>query len=157
MDELFASLSHAVESGPLAASLCGGGLGCSQHSPQPVPPGEYPAHRGFHQCQERIGTSRAFSIAALFSAGILLTIAGIGAITAAAGRMMGDVGHWGNYFVAAFSFCRLNLLGVVPMPWSGPGQVNVRQKGLLAALILGLVFGLALGPCTFAYMLRCWP
>ena len=27
-----------------------------------------------------------------------------------------------------------------------------RRQGLLAALILGLVFGIALGPCTFAYM-----
>lgn len=27
-----------------------------------------------------------------------------------------------------------------------------KAKGLLAAFILGLVFGIALGPCTFAYM-----
>ena len=38
------------------------------------------------------------------------------------------------------------------MPWSGPGQVNMKRKGLLAAFLLGLVFGIALGPCTFAYM-----
>jgi len=38
------------------------------------------------------------------------------------------------------------------MPWSGPGQVGMKRKGLLAALILGLVFGIAIGPCTFAYM-----
>ncbi len=28
----------------------------------------------------------------------------------------------------------------------------MKRKGALAALILGLVFGVALGPCTFAYM-----
>ena len=33
-----------------------------------------------------------------------ITIAAIGAITAAAGRMMGDVGRYGNYFVAAIFF-----------------------------------------------------
>jgi cytochrome c-type biogenesis protein len=38
------------------------------------------------------------------------------------------------------------------MPFSGPGQVDMKWKGLLAAFILGLVFGVALGPCTFAYM-----
>ena len=38
------------------------------------------------------------------------------------------------------------------MPFSGPGQVGMKRKGLLAAFILGLVFGIALGPCTFAYM-----
>ena len=42
--------------------------------------------------------------------------------------------------------------GVIPMPWSGPGQVNMKRKGLLAAFVLGLIFGIALGPCTFAYM-----
>ena len=38
------------------------------------------------------------------------------------------------------------------MPWSGPGQVKMQRKGLLAAFLLGLIFGIALGPCTFAYM-----
>jgi len=38
------------------------------------------------------------------------------------------------------------------MPFSGPGQVGMKRKGMLAAFVLGLVFGIALGPCTFAYM-----
>ena len=46
----------------------------------------------------------------------------------------------------------LNLLGLIPAPWSGPEKVGIRRKGMLAAFILGLVFGIALGPCTFAYM-----
>ena len=28
----------------------------------------------------------------------------------------------------------------------------MKRKGYLAALLLGLVFGIALGPCTFAYL-----
>ena len=28
----------------------------------------------------------------------------------------------------------------------------MKQKGLLAAFLLGLIFGIGLGPCTFAYM-----
>ncbi len=28
----------------------------------------------------------------------------------------------------------------------------MKSRGLLAALILGLIFGVALGPCSFAYM-----
>jgi cytochrome c-type biogenesis protein len=108
---------------------------------------------GFISGQGRVSTGRASAIAALFAVGILVTIAAIGAITAAAGRMMGDVGAWGNYFVAGIFFLvGLHLLGVIPVPWSGPGQVSLRRKGLLAALVLGLVFGIALGPCTFAYM-----
>ncbi|MBU1909737.1 MAG: hypothetical protein KJ726_06805, partial [Verrucomicrobia bacterium] len=68
-------------------------------------------------------------------------------------RMMGDVGKYGNYFVAVIFFVvGLHLLDVIPIRFGGAGQVNMKRKGLLAALILGLVFGVALGPCTFAYM-----
>jgi len=56
-------------------------------------------------------------------------------------------------FVALIFFVvGLHLLGVMPMPWSGPGQVGMKRKGLVAAFLLGLIFGIALGPCTFAYM-----
>jgi cytochrome c-type biogenesis protein len=66
---------------------------------------------------------------------------------------MGDVGRYGNYFVALIFFVvGLHLLDVIPNPLSGPGQVGIKRKGMLAAFILGLVFGVALGPCTFAYM-----
>jgi len=100
-----------------------------------------------------MSTRRAFFISTLFAVGILITIGAIGAVTATLGRMMGDVGRYGNYFVAAIFFAvGLILLDVIPIPFSGPSQVGMKRKGLLAALILGLVFGIALGPCTFAYM-----
>ena len=108
---------------------------------------------GFIDQQGRISARRAFTISLLFSLGILITIGVIGAVTAAAGRMMGDVGRYGNYFVAlVFFLVGLHLVGVIPMPWSGPGNVDMKRRGLLAAFILGAVFGVALGPCTFAYM-----
>jgi hypothetical protein len=67
--------------------------------------------------------------------------------------MMGDVGTYGNYFVAAIFFVvGLHLLDVIPLPFSGPGQVGMKRRGAFAAFVLGLVFGIALGPCTFAYM-----
>jgi cytochrome c-type biogenesis protein len=108
---------------------------------------------GFISGQGKMTPRQAFGISSAFAVGILVTIGLIGAITASAGRMMGDVGPIGNYIVAAVFFVvGLHLLGLIPMPWSGPGQSTVKRKGLLAAFILGLVFGIALGPCTFAYM-----
>jgi len=108
---------------------------------------------GFIGQQGRISTRRAFTIALLFAVGVLVTIGVIGAITAAAGRMMGDVGRYGNYFVAAIFFVvGLYLLDAIRLPTPGAAQPGMKRKGLLAALILGLVFGVALGPCTFAYM-----
>jgi len=153
MEQLFTNLSHAVEGAPgiaLAASAVWGILSIIL---SPCHLASLPLIVGFISGQGRVSTARASGIATLFAVGILVTIAAIGAITAAAGRMMGDVGPWGNYLVAAVFFAvGLHLVGVVPMPWSGPGQVNMKRKGLLAAFILGLVFGIALGPCTFAYM-----
>lgn len=108
---------------------------------------------GFIGGQGRITTRRAALLAALFSAGILVTIAVIGVVTAAAGRMMGDVGRWGYWFVSlVFFLVGLHLLDVIPMPGSGPSNVGIKKKGALAAFLLGLIFGIALGPCTFAYM-----
>lgn len=95
---------------------------------------------------------RAFALSSLFALGTLLSIAAIGLVTALAGRVAGDVGVVGNYLVAAlFIVMGLNLLGVVPLPagLSGPGAST--QKGPWGALVLGLVFGVALGPCTFAF------
>lgn len=153
MEDLFTKLSHAVEGAPAVALTASAVWGILSVILSPCHLASIPLIVGFIAGQGRVSTARACGTATLFSVGILVTIAAIGAITAAAGRMMGDVGRWGNYFVAAIFFVvGLHLLGVIPMPWSGPGQVGMKRKGLLAAFILGLVFGIALGPCTFAYM-----
>jgi len=153
MQELFTRLTHAVEGAwfiAIAASFTWGILSILL---SPCHLASIPLIVGFIDEQGRISTKRAFCISALFAVGILLTIAGIGVITAAVGRMMGDVGRYGNYFVALIFFLvGLHLLDIIPMPWSGPGQIGMKRKGMLAAFILGLVFGIALGPCTFAYM-----
>lgn len=153
MQELFTQLTQAVEGTwyiAVAASFIWGILSIIL---SPCHLASIPLIIGFIDEQGRMSTKRAFWISTLFSVGILITIGAIGAITAAAGRMMGDVGKYGNYFVALIFFVvGLHLLEVIPNPFSGPGQVGMKRKGMLAALILGLVFGIALGPCTFAYM-----
>ena len=153
MQQLFTTLTRAVEGTALIA-LCAAFIwGVLSILLSPCHLASIPLIVGFIDEQGRISTKRAFLISTLFAVGILITIAAIGAITAAAGRMMGDVGKYGNYFVAIIFFVvGLHLLDVIPVPWTGPGQVGTRRKGTLAAFILGLVFGVALGPCTFAYM-----
>jgi cytochrome c-type biogenesis protein len=153
MEQLFTNLSHAVEGAPLIALTAAVVWGVLSIILSPCHLASFPLIVGFISGQGRVSTARAAGIATCFAVGILITIAAIGAITAAAGRMLGDVGRWGNYFVAAIFFLvGLYLLGVIHLPWSGPRQVNLKRKGLLASFILGLVFGIALGPCTFAYM-----
>ena len=153
LEQLFTTLTRAIEGGPAVALSAAFVWGILSIVLSPCHLASIPLIVGFIDEQVQISTKRAFQIALLFSLGILATIGLIGAITAAAGRMMGDVGAYGNYFVAAIFFLvGLHLLGVIPMPFTGPGQVKMKQRGRSAAFILGLLFGVALGPCTFAYM-----
>ena len=153
MEQLFTTLTKAVEATPAIAIVASFTWGILSILLSPCHLSSIPLIVGFIDQQGRMSTRRAFFISTLFAIGILVTIGAIGAVTAAAGRMMGDVGRYGNYFVAVIFFLvGLYLLDILPMPWSGHGQVGMKRKGLLAALILGLVFGIALGPCTFAYM-----
>jgi len=153
MEQIFTTLTHAVEGTAAIAVAASFVWGILSILLSPCHLASIPLIVGFIDQQGRMTTRRAFVISVLFAVGILITIGAIGGITAAAGRMMGDVGRYGYYFVALIFFAvGLVLLDVIPMPWSGPGQVGMKRKGMLAAFILGLVFGIALGPCTFAYM-----
>jgi cytochrome c-type biogenesis protein len=153
MEELFTFLSRAVESSPAIALSAAVFWGVLSIVLSPCHLASIPLIVGFISEQGDVTTRRAFGASSFFAVGILLTIAVIGVITAAAGRMMGDIGPWANYFVALiFLLVGLHLIGVIPMPWSGPGQVGMKRKGMMAAFLLGLIFGVALGPCTFAYM-----
>ena len=153
MEQLFTTLTRAVEGTPAIALGAAFAWGVLSILLSPCHLASIPLIVGFIDEQGRISIKRAFLISTLFSVGILITIGAIGAITAAVGRMMGDVGTWTNYAVAVIFFVvGLHLLDVIPMPWSGPGKVGMKRKGMLAAFILGLVFGIALGPCTFAFM-----
>lgn len=153
MGELLGALTRAVEGAPAAALAASFAWGVLSIVLSPCHLASIPLIVGFVDGQGLTSTRRAFWMSTLFSVGILTTIAAIGAATAAAGRMLGDVGTYGNYIVAGvFFLVGLHLLGVIPAPWSGPGRVGGGRRGAVAALALGLVFGVALGPCTFAYM-----
>ncbi len=153
MERLFTSLSRAVEATPLIAVAASFVWGILSVVLSPCHLSSIPLIVGFIGQQGQMSTKRTFAISAFFATGILVTIAIVGAITAAAGRIMGDVGRYGNYFVAGIFFVvGLYLLDVIPLPWSGPSQIGMKRRGLLPAFLLGLIFGIAIGPCTFAYM-----
>jgi cytochrome c-type biogenesis protein len=153
MEQLFTHLTHAVEGAPLIALAAAVVWGVLSILLSPCHLASIPLIIGFISEQGKVTAKRAFWTSTLFAVGILITIAAIGAITAAAGRMMGDVGRYGNYFVALIFFAvGLHLLGVIPLSFSAASPVGMKRKGYLAAFVLGLVFGIALGPCTFAYM-----
>jgi cytochrome c-type biogenesis protein len=153
MGEIFTALTRAIEGAPAIALGAAVAWGILSVVLSPCHLASIPLIVGFVSGQGATTVRRAFALSLVFASGILATIAAIGVATALAGRMMGDVGRVGNYVVAAVLLVvGLHLIGVIPMPWSGPRGEGVKRKGLLAALLLGLVFGVALGPCTFGFM-----
>ncbi|MEO0105641.1 MAG: cytochrome c biogenesis protein CcdA [candidate division WOR-3 bacterium] len=108
---------------------------------------------GYISGQETISVKRAFIFSLLFSFGILITIASIGIITGLLGRILGDIGKWGNYLVGIIFFIfGLYLLEIINISFLNPKAVRFKKKGEIGVFILGILFGIALGPCTFAYM-----
>jgi len=153
MQALFTTLTRAIESTPLWALSASFLWGILSVVLSPCHLSSIPLIIAFIDHQGRPGARRACVLATSFSLGIMVTIALVGLVTAALGRIAGDVGPVGNYVVAAvFIVVGLYLLDVIPLPWQGPGQTALPGRGVLAALGLGLVFGIAVGPCTFAYM-----
>jgi cytochrome c-type biogenesis protein len=153
IDSVFNFLSSALTGNPYTAVFASFGWGIASVLLSPCHLSSIPLIIGFINSQGEITLKRTFKISLVFGAGILITIALIGLITAIVGRLMGDVGVIGNYIVAiVFFIIGLYLMDIIKLPWDGAGVKTTKQKGVLAALILGLLFGIGLGPCTFAYM-----
>lgn len=153
MSELFSSLTQAIDGTPAVAMGAALIWGILSVVLSPCHLASIPLIVGFMGQQGPMNTRRAFIISLVFSVGILITIAAIGGVTALAGRMMGDVGRWGNYCVSLLLLViGLYLVDAIRLPLPEAVQPKVTHKGVLAAYLLGLIYGLALGPCTFAYM-----
>jgi cytochrome c-type biogenesis protein len=152
--QIFTWLSNALNQNPFIAIFAAFVWGVLSIILSPCHLASIPLIVGFIDGQGKMTTKRAFYLSFLFSFGILVTIAAIGLITGLMGRMLGDIGRWGNFFVAAIFFIvGLYLLDVLKLSFLQKSiQPGVKSKGALAAFVLGLVFGIALGPCTFAYM-----
>ena len=152
MDTLFTWLSDALNGAPWLAVLAAAGWGVASLVLSPCHLASIPLIVGFIAERPDTTSRQAFGYASLFALGILASIAAVGGVTAAAGRMLGDVGPWTNYAVAGvLLLVGLHLLEILPLPWER-GLSLPRFQGKAAAFLLGLVFGVALGPCTFAYL-----
>lgn len=154
MESLFTSLTEALYgtySIALLASLIWGILSILL---SPCHLSSIPLIIGFLTAQGEKKVSRGILLALVFALGIFLTIAIIGIITGTMGRIMGDIGPYGKYVIAfVFVIVGLYLMDIIHLPQTG---VNLRPFGFrsvfVSAFFLGLIFGIALGPCTFAFM-----
>lgn len=153
MTELFARLTHAIDAAggiALAAAFIWGILSILL---SPCHLASIPLIIGLVDRQHEVTPRKVFAVSLLFAVGILLSIALIGLLTALAGRILGDLGRYGNYIAAAIFFAMgLQLLGVLSSPWKKPEQSRFKSGSPWASLGTGLIFGIALGPCAFAFM-----
>lgn len=108
---------------------------------------------GYLTSGSEASVKRTFSASILFALGILFTILITGVITAVTGRILGDIGMAGNAAVSVvFILIGLYLMDLIKLPISGLKINPSGKRSLWQPFILGLLFGLGLGPCTFAFM-----
>ncbi len=95
------------------------------------------------------GTALSFA----FAGGMLVALGVLGALVATMGYAVQRYSSITNYVIAVvFVAAGLNLLGILPLPLSGFAPKARAMRGLGGAAALGLVFGLGLSPCTFAFL-----
>lgn len=113
-----------------------------------------PLMLGYIEHSGKPGPRRALAISALYALGILIVTAAIGAAAYGMGSFLGQGTVWGERLIAIiFLAMGLYLLGFLDLHFHHlPGFATRRDGSLGMALILGLIFGLALGPCAVAHM-----
>jgi cytochrome c-type biogenesis protein len=153
MSDLFGALTGAVEGAGWLAIPAAFVWGLLSIVLSPCHLTSVPLVIGYINRGEATSTRRAVWTAACFAGGILVTLGIAGGIALAAGSLLGQTGIWGNLVVAVVLLVfGLYLLGLLKLP-AGIGSPTIHpRRDAFGALVLGLVMGLALGPCTFAYL-----
>lgn len=153
MIRLFEVLTDAVSGAPHVAILASFAWGVLSVILSPCHLASIPLVVAFIAQQQAMTTRKAFLVSTTFAGGLLATIGIIGVATALLGRMLGDLGTNVNYVLAGvFVVIGLHFLGVIPLPFSASAAKTGGKRGYFAAFLVGLIFGLAIGPCTFAFM-----
>jgi len=95
------------------------------------------------------GARKAFTFSFLFVVGLTITFTLLGFIAALMGQLLGDVGNFWPYLVAAVCLVMgLHLLGVWNFDLPLPQTWKPKQAGPWGAFLLGLLFGVVSSPCA---------
>lgn len=96
----------------------------------------------------------AFKISCAFCSGIVLNLMLVGFVTSSFGLLLGGNERFLTLFVAVvFILMGLHLTGLLHFKFFSFGRGgSTERRGLWGALILGVVSGLAIGPCSIAYI-----
>ena len=98
---------------------------------------------------------RAFIVSCAFSLGIIFNLALVALITSGLGLLLGGYEKFLTLFVAVtFILMGLHLTGLIHVKIFnfGSGAKGTESQNLRGAVVLGIVSGLAVGPCSIAYV-----
>ena len=152
MIHLFEVLEHTLDGGGWLGLLAAFGWGMIGVALSPCSIASISALVGFLSGEERHTRARATYLSLLFGIGMLLAFAVVGVVTACLGRILGDTGPVPAYVIALLLvLMALELWGFSIIPWSTPKVAAWGWRGPGAAIALGAVLGVALGPCTFSF------
>ena len=154
MLELFEKLTMALYGNPIIAIGASFLWGILSILISPCHLASIPIVVAFINEQKNISTRKAFFISLNFSLGILITLIIAGVVASFVGILLGSFDTVLRIIVSILLLLvGLYFLGIVPMPDLASGKDHrVKNRPYLSGLILGLVFGLALGPCALAFM-----
>ena len=151
--QIFNQLSAALTATPALALLAAFVWGILSILLSPCHLASIPLIIGFMDGHKDLTTRKAFKLSSFFTLGILIMMALIGLTTGLMGRLMGDIGGWaepamGVVFVVMAFF----IADILHMPNLTGAKLRKKGGGAWAALSLGFLLGIALGPCSFAFM-----
>jgi cytochrome c biogenesis protein CcdA len=99
--------------------------------------------------RETNGPKKAFVFSLLFILGLTITFTILGFIAGLMGKLLGDVGSFWPYVIAAVCFVMgLHMLEVWKFNLPVPQTWKPKQGGALGAFLLGLLFGIISAPCA---------
>lgn len=153
LNDLLSTLNSALTQSPGPAVLAAFLWGLCSMVFSPCHLAGIPLIMAYLNEQESRSVSYGAVLSLLYALGMLLTIALLGLLAILAGHTLGDTGAVGYYVASAvFIVIGLDLIDVITLPWFSMKKERMKIKGAAGALLLGLVFGLAAGPCTFAFL-----
>lgn len=152
--QIFTQLSKALTSNPAIALLASFIWGMLSVLLSPCHLASIPMIVGYLDGQKDLSAKKAFKLSAFFTLGILAMMTIIGLITGLLGKMLGDVGSWTEPVMGViFMIMAFFIADIFKMPsFLSGGAGKASRKGIWGAISLGFLLGIALGPCSFAFM-----